>query len=469
MSLIKKIAIGVIAFLLLLLITLAGLLFTTPGLHLLLNGAARWVPGLEIAEVQGGWRDLTLRGVGYQAPGITLNAGELHLTLELGYLTRSQICINDIALRDLYVVIDSSAMPPPAETPAPSAPVGELTAPFPIRLSQLTLNNIRVTLDDTAISLGELHTGMHWEGRALTLLPTQINALLVALPKTKPASTVAESTLVATEDGKVTASEVGDIASATAQAAVAPQLEVTPPAPEKVAMPPALGEQLQALFAKPLLPALPASTLPLDIDISDLRGEQLRLTGDQDITLTTLQLKAATQQQHIQLDKLAIQSPQGALHAAGEATLRDNWPLSFVLNGVVNTSPLKGEKIKLTVEGSLHDWLNTTLNLSGPQRALLTLKAQLAQPELPLALTVQSERLAWPLTGEAEYQFNNLALSLTGKATDYALKINGDIRGSTVPPATLALEGKGNLQQFDISPLRLSALQGTTELRALVD
>ncbi|NLS43648.1 translocation/assembly module TamB [BEV proteobacterium] len=466
MSLIKKIAIGAIAFLLLLLITLAGLLFTAPGLHLLLNGAARWVPGLAIAEVQGGWRDLTLRGVSYQTPGITFNAGELHLALELGCLTRSQICINDIGLRDLDVVIDSGVMPPPAETPAPSAPVGELTAPFPIRLSQLTLNNIRVTLDDTAVSLGELRTGMHWEGRALTLLPTQINALLVALPKNKPASTVAEITLVATEDGKVTASEVGDIASATAQAAAAPQPEATLPAPEKVAMPPALGEQLQALFAKPLLPVF---TLPLDIDISDLRGEHLRLTSDQDITLTTLQLKAATQQQHIQLEKLVIQSPQGALHAAGEATLSDNWPLSFVLNGVVNTAPLKGEKIKLTVEGSLHDWLNTTLNLSGPQRALLTLKAQLAQPELPLALTVQSERLAWPLTGKAEYQVNNLALSLTGKATDYALKINGDIRGSAVPPATLALEGKGNLQQFDISQLRLSALQGTTELRALVD
>ncbi|MFT8212225.1 MAG: autotransporter assembly complex protein TamB [Symbiopectobacterium sp.] len=469
MSLIKKIGIGAIAFLLLLFITLAGLLFTTPGLHLLLNGAARWVSGLEIAEVQGGWRDLTLRGVGYQTPGITLKAGELHLALELGCLARSQICVNDIALRDLDVVIDSSALPPPAEAPAPSEPVGELSAPFPIRLSQLTLNNIRVTLDDTALSLGELRTGMHWEGRALTLLPTQINALLVALPKTKPAATVAESTLAATEDGKVTASEVGDIASATAQAAVAPQPEAAPPAPEKVDMPPPLGEQLQALFAKPLLPALPEFTLPLDVDISDLRGEQLRLTGDQDITITTLQLQASTQQQHIQLARLAIQSPQGAIHATGEAMLSDNWPLSFILNGVVNTEPLKGEKIKLTVDGSLHDWLNTTLNLSGPQRALLTLKAQLAQPELPLVLTMQSEHLAWPLTGDAEYQVNNLALSLTGKATDYALKINGDIRGSAVPPASLALEGNGNLRQFDISPLRLSALQGTTELRVLVD
>jgi translocation and assembly module TamB len=31
-----------------------------PGLHLLFNAANRWVPGLEIGQVTGGWRDLSL-------------------------------------------------------------------------------------------------------------------------------------------------------------------------------------------------------------------------------------------------------------------------------------------------------------------------------------------------------------------------------------------------------------------------
>jgi translocation and assembly module TamA len=45
-------------FYVLLLGTVAFLVGTTTGLHLLFNAANRWVPGLEIGKVTGGWRDL---------------------------------------------------------------------------------------------------------------------------------------------------------------------------------------------------------------------------------------------------------------------------------------------------------------------------------------------------------------------------------------------------------------------------
>ena len=47
-----------------------------------------------------------------------------------------------------------------------------------------------------------------------------------------------------------------------------------------------LGETLQEMFAKPLLPELPDFRLPLDINVQEVVGEQLRITGDSDITLT---------------------------------------------------------------------------------------------------------------------------------------------------------------------------------------
>ncbi|CBK87461.1 hypothetical protein ENC_43310 [Enterobacter hormaechei] len=60
MSLWKKISLGVLIFIVLLLGTVAFLVGTTTGLHLLFNAANRWVPGLEIGQVTGGWRDLRL-------------------------------------------------------------------------------------------------------------------------------------------------------------------------------------------------------------------------------------------------------------------------------------------------------------------------------------------------------------------------------------------------------------------------
>ena len=54
MSLWKKISLGVLIFIVLLLGTVAFLVGTTTGLHLLFNAANRWVPGLEIGQVTGG-------------------------------------------------------------------------------------------------------------------------------------------------------------------------------------------------------------------------------------------------------------------------------------------------------------------------------------------------------------------------------------------------------------------------------
>ena len=56
MSLWKKISLGVVIVILLLLGSVAFLVGTTSGLHLVFKAADRWVPGLDIGKVTGGWR-----------------------------------------------------------------------------------------------------------------------------------------------------------------------------------------------------------------------------------------------------------------------------------------------------------------------------------------------------------------------------------------------------------------------------
>ncbi|MEQ4794853.1 hypothetical protein ABN128_32215, partial [Klebsiella variicola subsp. variicola] len=65
-----------------------------------------------------------------------------------------------------------------------SEPLTELNAPLPLYLNSLSLENTHVKIDDIAISLGKFKTGAQWEGHQVTLNPTVINDLLVALPKT---------------------------------------------------------------------------------------------------------------------------------------------------------------------------------------------------------------------------------------------------------------------------------------------
>ncbi|QQU54983.1 autotransporter assembly complex protein TamB [Serratia liquefaciens] len=451
MSLIKKICFGFLIVLLLLVGAVAYLLGTTSGLHMTLNAAARWVPGLDIASVSGGWRDLTLKGVKYQMPGVTVNAGQFHLSLDLACFKNSSLCVNALTAQDVDVAVKTKEMTPSAPVEETSEPTTNLSTPYPITLRMLTLNNVKVSVDDTAISLGEFRTGAQWQERALTLLPTKISGLLIALPKT-PQNPLPEAIQPAVEVAKKMGEQVDKAAK---------------PAPVPEEKP--LGETLKELFAKPLLPDLPEIRLPLDITVKEISGEQLRLTGDTEVLITSLLLQASTQDQHIKLDNFDVKSPQGTLSAQGQATLTGSWPVEMVANSTLNIEPLKGEKVKLNVGGGLREELKVALNLSGPVGAQLDVQTQLAEVGLPLALTLQSKQLKWPLSGEAQYQVNDFRLRFNGKATDYALSTRANIKGQDLPPAVLTLDGKGNVEQFKLDRLRLAALQGNTDLTALVD
>lgn len=217
------------------------------------------------------------------------------------------------------------------------------------------------------------------------------------------------------------------------------------------------------------MPDLPDIRLPLDITVKEISGEQLRLTGDTDVLITSLLLQASTQDQHIQLDNFDVKSPQGTLSVQGQATLTGDWPVALTANSALNIDPLKGEKVKLNIGGGLRDELKVALNLSGPVGAQLDVQTRLAEAGLPLALTLQSKQLKWPLSGEAQYQVNDFRLRFNGKATDYALSTRANLKGQDLPPAVLTLDGKGNVEQFKLERLRLAALQGNTDLTALVD
>ncbi len=110
---------------------------------------------------------------------------------------------------------------------------------------------------------------------------------------------------------------------------------------------------MKALFSQPVLPEMTDVHLPLNLNIQSFRGEQLRVTGDTDMTVYSMLLKVSSIDGHMKLDTLDIDSDQGKINAAGTAQLQDNWPVDITLNSTLNIDPLKGEKVKLTVGGEM--------------------------------------------------------------------------------------------------------------------
>ncbi|PDO83649.1 autotransporter assembly complex protein TamB [Kosakonia pseudosacchari] len=436
MSLWKKISLGVLVFILLVLGTVVFLVGTTSGLHLLFNAANRWVPGLEISQVTGGWRDLTLKNIRFTQPGVAVNAGEVHLAVKLGCLRDSSLCVNDLSLKDINVAIDSKKMPPAAPVKEEESGPLNLSTPYPITLSRVALNNVNIKIDDTTVSVMDFSTGLNWQEKNLTLKPTSLQGLLIALPK---------------------------VAEVAQKEVVEPKIQ-NPQPQEKP-----LGETMKALFEKPLLPEMTDVHLPLNLNIEAFRGEQLRLTGDTDILVRSLLLKVSSIDGQMKLDALEVDSNQGQVRATGSAQLRDSWPVDITLNSTLNIDPLKGEKVKLKVGGEMRKQLDVGVNLSGPVDMDLRAQTQLAEAGLPLNLEITSKQLYWPFTGEKQYQADDLNLKFTGKMTDYVLSFRTAVKGQDVPPATITLDGKGNEQQLNLDELVIAALEGKTELKALLD
>lgn len=432
----KKISLAVLVVLLLIIGAVGFLVGTTTGLHLIFKAANRWVPGLEISQVTGGWRDLRLKNVTYAQPGVDVRAGELHLAVKLGCLRSSSLCVNDISLKDVNVVVDSKKMPPSAPAPEEDSGPLNLSTPYPITLSRVALNNVNVKIDDTTVSVMSFTSGLNWQERNLTLTPTSLQGLLIALPK---------------------AAEVAQ------EQVVEPKIEK--PDPNE----PPLGDTLREMFSKPLLPEMTDVHLPVNLNIEEFRGERLRLTGDTDVMVNSLLLKVSSSDGQMSLDTLDIDSDKGQVAASGSAQLRDNWPVDMTLNSSLNFEPLKGEKVKMKIGGALREQLELGINLSGPVGVDVRAQTRLAEAGLPLNLEVNSKQLYWPLSGAKEYQADDLKLKLTGKMTDYVLSFRTAVKGEQVPPATITLDAKGNEQQVNLDKLRVAALQGNIDLKAVLD
>lgn len=436
MSLWKKISLGVLIFLVLLLGTVAFLVGTTSGLHLVLKAADRWVPGLEIGKVTGGWRDLTLQNVRFAQPGVAVTAGQFHLAVKLQCLWDSSLCVNDISLRDIYVAIDTSKMPPSAPVEEEETGPLNLSTPYPVTLSRIALQNVNVKIDNTAVSVRDFSTGLNWQEKNLTLTPTSLQGLLIALPK---------------------------VAKVAQEQVVEPKIDN--PKPEEKP----LGETMKALFSQPVLPEMTDVHLPLNLNIQSFRGEQLRVTGDTDMTVYSMLLKVSSIDGHMKLDTLDIDSDQGKINAAGTAQLQDNWPVDITLNSTLNIDPLKGEKVKLTVGGEMRKTLQIGVDLAGSVAMTLRADAQLAEAGLPLNMELKSKQLYWPFSGEKQFQADDVLLKFNGKMTDYTMAFSTAVKGQSLPPAKITLNAKGNEQQVNLDKLTVAALEGKTELKALLD
>ncbi|XNM72272.1 hypothetical protein ACLK11_24240 [Escherichia coli] len=125
----------------------------------------------------------------------------------------------------------------------------------------MALDNVNIKIDDTTVSVMDFTSGLNWQEKTLTLKPTSLKGLLIALPK------------------------VAEVA----------QEEVVEPRSKIRSRMKSRWRNAERSLSRPVLPEMTDVHLPLNLNIEEFKGEQLRVTGDTDITVRTMLLKKAQQ------------------------------------------------------------------------------------------------------------------------------------------------------------------------------
>ncbi|WP_205690437.1 hypothetical protein, partial [Poseidonibacter lekithochrous] len=79
---------------------------------------------------------------------------------------------------------------------------------------------------------------------------------------------------------------------------------------------------------------------------------------------------------------------------------------------------------------------------------------------LPFDVKVSSNHIQWPIDTKAEYNVNKTNIKAKGSLKGFSFSAKTDVNGTTIPTVNVDLNGKGDLNQVDLSALTIKTLGG---------
>ncbi|MEO8190813.1 MAG: translocation/assembly module TamB domain-containing protein [Acidobacteriota bacterium] len=150
----------------------------------------------------------------------------------------------------------------------------------------------------------------------------------------------------------------------------------------------------------------------------------------------------------------------GALHAEGTLAALTTTGQARVKTDVANLGRVdvawdlsrRGEEIRVA---------RLDLRLPEGSSARVSGTVVIANPDYRFDLAATWNRFVWPLRGPASVASSRGDLRIRGTAKDYALTANADVRGAGVPPGVWQLAGRGTAERLQIARLSGKVLGGT--------
>lgn len=394
---------------LVLLLLLGGLVFTNSGLNLIVWGAEKALPQLLIKDVKGSLLpEFSLSGISYKDKNlINADISNFHFSATTKCLMTPSLCVDDITIDGL--TLDFPKLPEPDETSIkePATANKLLSIPFPINLSNITLNNIDLRILGNHVQWSTFSTGVKLYKSDLTITPLKWNKIRVELAKSE----------VSKSNEKKTVSTTDTI-------------------------------------------TLPNVYIPLNINIEQFELRDFMLKQETPIHINQLAFKADIGEFDVDVHDFYLDTPQANLSLKNKIELKGNYPLTLNAIAELKQTELKGHKAKISVSGSVAD-LTANLNVSGGLKAMVDIKVQPLNKALPFDIHVSKTELYWPLSGEKEFKVSVPNLKVKGNLDKYQFASALYIEGKTIPQTDVRLEGKGNLETINLSDFIIDTLGGS--------
>lgn len=399
-------------------------LFTPIGLQVGVWGAQKAIPALSLEQAEGTLlTGFELRGLQYQDEQIQLAANKLGIEIKGKCLLTPSICVEQLAAEGVTLALN---FPPSDDNTAAEPSTARIQSPLPIHINAFAFNDVAIQVAGQAIDWQQLQGGVHVEGDTLTLSPTKWQQLVVTLPTND-------------SDQENTDRAVGKPDS----------------------------DASSAPFHYPGL-RLPSIHVPLNINVEQFSLRDTRIDAGTVHTFSSLDLVGAVKGSAVTIDHFSVAAPQGTAKLSGDILLEGEYPLTLETQLTTNLASLQGQALSLSASGSLAA-LKLNASARGPVTATLEGEANVLAPNLPFAVQLDSEALAWPLTGKAIAALRELHFHADGDLSDYQLGLQSDVDGPEVPKTQLNLAGQGSLSALKLSQFEAQTLGGTVAGRASVD
>ena len=404
----KKRSIVILSMFIFLITFIIMVIYTSLGVKLTMFALNKYLPELKIQQVEGSFHNLHIQGLSLDLTGVHVSVQDASLELSGSCLIQTKICLKNFDADGVNVQIDTKQFESSEDDTKADTTVDEerfiIKTPLPIELNATQLNKVKVNVDDMQFGMSSFTGKAIWVNEKIYVYPAVAMDLSAIFPdNTSPQGQKTENNLP-------------------------------------------INEQINQLFNEPLINSLPQVSIPLDINVSNLSGNNWLLhIGGEDFRFNQVTIETDMINNHIMVKQVDtnIQTPYLNGHASvnGEITLGDDWPLVAFIKADTKENHLEGQ-----FSGKLLGKLTTHTSVTGLNKLNIDGHINFIEKYLPVMAKLNGKHIQWPLEGVAQYQLNDFDLAIDGNVEQYNLSTKGSVTGENLPATIFDIAGNGTNQ-----------------------